>query len=988
MKSTSSTVFNVILSNRLEVLADALRDVVFASTDPFEIPHVIVSSCQIKNFLVYRWAQDSILQVVAGIKILTITEALKLYFPRIPTQIELSLRIEELLMSTTFHDSVASYLKTGGDRRVGALADQLSSLFLEYGICEKESMDGWKNKQGWQQELWKALWKDKTPWEEETQLNFPVYLFHLSFLSPFYFRFFQTKNVHVYHLSPSEMFWGDFVSDKKQAFLLQKLGSGQKKEWHSFIQDQNTLLANNGSLYQRFFKLIEDQSITELYETPSEKSALSSIQKEILLLDIAAKSSDKSIQIHSASSRLREVEIVWDIIHSLKTPPETVAVYAPDIMEYAPYIHMVFGRQESLFEYSIFDLELTCTSLLASSLKHFFSLPAFNFNRDSILKLLSFSNFLEKWDLTSEDVKTLKTWMQQVYVYADITSHQEGSWEKGIERLIEALISYSETVLLKLSQADLLGKWIEIIYLLRTSFKPILEKEKKTVSEWMMFIQNIVASFFTTSEEDESLLNDFCKLAKLDTKAFSFASIERVLSKLFSKKEGSFHAGYLSSVKFFSLKPGSSYPSCSVILMGLEEGVFPRVQVRTSLEELISKEKRSVAEEDRYLFLEHLLCARSHFILTYTRIDQQDGKENSPSLLIQELKRYMPSLDITHHPKDPFDKSYFQEQGFRSHSSFYYAAAQKFYAEKLKRAPIFSLPDTLSFQKKSHIFNIRDLKKLARHPLQFYLEKKHGIYFQKEPSLYQEFSLLHLDLASFRRSSLKEDVSYIIQKADQQGMLPLGKLKEVAIYKIKEEIDGYHQALNHLGITKDEIFSVEFNRLCQEPVEIKPGEWVIPALKISRQEEEITLVGRLNDLSPKGLVVHADETLDDLVKAWPLYLVGREVSCPLKISPYLLLTKEGKQIPSPFVEQENALSQYLTYALMALDTPSPFLPQFARTFLKQDAKAFEKALFTEGEGIFADPILAWIRDQEGFNQLDLWYHLWTPVLKEIFVEHL
>ncbi len=970
---------NIVLSNRLEVLADALRDALFSKIDPFEIPHVIVPSHQIKNFLVYRWAKNN--QVVAGIKILTMAEALCLFFPHIPTHIQLSLRIEELLTKNTLHESVATYLKMGGEKRIGSFADQLSSLFLEYGICEKESMDGWKNKPGWQQDLWKQLFPDKTPWEQETEPSFPVYLFHLSFLSPCYWRFFQTKDVQVYHLSPSEMFWGDFVSDTKQAFL------SQKEQWETFIKEQNTLLANNGRVYQRFFKLIEDQTILELYETPSGTSSLASIQKEMLLLENDTKSRDLSLQIHSAPSKLREVEVVWEIIQGLGVLPGDIAIYAPDIREYVPYIHMVFGRKESPCEYSIFDLELIHESLLASSLKHFFDLPSSNFDRESLLKLLSFSNFLDKWELSREDAEVLKTWTHKVYIYADIQSlNEEGSWERGLTRLIEALISYSETFTLPLSQADLLGKWIEIIHSLRFTFTPILKGDKKRVSEWMMYIQTIVEQFFSTSEEDAILLKELCSLGKLTLGPFTFTTIARVLEQLFARKEGSFHPGYLSSVKFFSLKPGSSSPSQSVILMGMEDGVFPRLQQRTSLEEITSKETRTATEEDRYLFLEQLLSARSHFILTYTRIDEQDGKENTPSLLVQELLRYMPEIFIKHHPSEAFDESYFQETGFRSHSSFYFAAAKKFYEEKTVRNPVFSLPDTLTFQKKSHVLDIRDLKKLARHPIQFYFEKKHGIYFQREASAYQEFVLSHFDLASFRRASLGKDVCYIIQQAEKQGMLPLGELKGVALYKIKEEIAAYHKALSDLAIDKDQIFSVELNLLCKEPVEIKPNTWVLPPLKISVEDENITLVGKLDDLSAQGVLVHGEDSLDDLIKAWPLYLIAR--SLPLKIEPYFLLTKEGKKISPPFLEGEKALSHYIKYALIATQTPSPCLPKFAQTLLSEDASALEKAFRSEGQGNFADPILHWIREQEGFPAFDQWHHLWAPLLKEVFVEHI
>jgi exodeoxyribonuclease V gamma subunit len=972
----------VILSNRLEILADALRDALFSDKNPFETQHVIVPSHHIKNFLAYRWAKDKTVQIVAGIKILTIAEALRLFFPQVPTPLQLSLQIEEILEKNQDIWSLADYLKKGGPGRLGALSDQMSSLFLNYGICEKEVISDWKEKTGWQQSLWKQLWNESIPWEEGKKENYPIHLFHLSFLPLFYFRFFQTMESTIYHLSPSQMFWGDFFSEKKQAFLLKKVGSLQKESWKEHFREQNSLLANNGKVYQLFFRFIEENNIAfeDNYETPLEESMLTLVQKEMLDLEKYVKTADASIQIHSAPSKQREVEIVWEIIQGLGTPPDEVTIYAPDIMEYVPYIHMVFGRKENPHPYTIFDLELENESPLAGSLKLFLELPALNFEVEAVLKLLSFSNFLEKWQLESEDVETLKKWTRNARIYFDIQTKEPGSWERGLGLLIDALVSCDKFTI-ELSQADLLGKWIEIIRLIRLAFSAL--SEKKRVSEWMIYLQKMAEQFFSIREADEVLLKELCHLGKIEAGPFPFTSIGRALEQVFTRREGAFHAGCLNSIKFSSLKPGISFPSKSIILMGMEDGVFPRIQRGTSLEEIKSKEVITAAEEDRALFLEELLSARCHFILTYTRINKQDGKETPPSLLVQELMRYLPDLHIQSHPHESFDESYFQEAGFKSHSHFYFSAAKKFYETKSSRRPIFSLPETIIYQNSaSRTFDIRDLKKLARHPLQFYLEKKHGIYFQQEKPLHQEFILSYLDLASFRKASLREDVCFILHQAEKRGELPLGALKDVAIYKIKEEITDYHKSLTSLGLDKADIFSVELRASCKKKVELSPGRWVIPPLVISLEKTEITIIGRLDDLSLQGILVHGEDKLDDLLKAWPLYLIARAL--PFDIQPYFLLTKEGKRISPPFLDGENALIQYMKYVLMASEVLSPCFPKFAKTLLQGDTEGLEKAIQTEGQGNFADPILQWLRDQEAFPSISHWHHLWAPLLKEVF----
>ncbi len=979
----------LFLSNRLEILADALRDVLFLSKNPFETQHVVVPSHHLKNFLVHRWAKDEKIQVVAGIKILTIAEALRHFFPHIPTSIALSLQIEELLEKNQGDSCIVDYLKKGGNNRVGALADQLSSLFLNYGICEKEDLAAWQGKQGWQQTLWKQLWEGVTPWEQGKKENYQIHLFHLSFFPRFYFNFFQEMRANVYHLSPSEMFWGDFFSEKKQAFFLKKAGAVQKESWKEYFKEQNALLANNGKVYQLFSRFVEENNIAceECYESSGEDTMLGLLQEEMLSLEKYDKSQDESIQIHAATSKLREVEIVWEIIQRLGTSPGQILVYAPDIMEYVPYIHMVFGRGENPYAYTIFDLELENESRLACSLKHFLELPSLNFEVSALLKLLSFSNFLEKWQLADEDVETLKKWTKEARIYFDIYSQEPGSWDRGLARLIEALTSNTERFTIELSEADLLGKWIEIIQSVRLAFYPILKEEKRKVAEWMIYVQKIAEQFFMTHEDDEALLKEFCHLGKIEAGPFAFTSIRRVLEQVFKRREGAFHAGYLNSVKFSSLKPGTSFPSESIILMGMEDGVFPKVAPRTSLEEVVSKQIVTAAEEDRYLFLEELLSARSHFILTYTRIDKQDGKENPPSLLVQELLRYLPQLQIKYHPKESFHESYFQEDGFRSFSPLYFSAAKKNYQEKSPRRPLFSIPLELTSQDACVTeWNIRDLNKLARHPIQFYFEKNHGIYFEREEPLHQDCALSYFDVASFRKASLKEDVNSILEQAEARGQLPLGALKDVAAYKIREEIADYQKALEILGVDKSGIFSAELNISCKEPVEVQKGRWVLPPLVISAQGKEITIVGKLENLSLQGVLVHGDEKLEDLMKAWPTYLIARAL--PLNVEPYFLLTKEGKRISPPFVEGDGALAYYLKYAQVASQSPSPCLPKLAKILLQEEARSLEKAFEAQGEGEFSDPIVQWLKDQEALPSILEWHHLWSPLLKEVFVEHL
>ena len=75
-----------------------------------------------------QWAHDPLLHVAAGCKMITWSEALSGLFPQVPSQVELSLKIEAALDS--IHDeTLLAYLNHGGLPRKASLCDRMSTLF-------------------------------------------------------------------------------------------------------------------------------------------------------------------------------------------------------------------------------------------------------------------------------------------------------------------------------------------------------------------------------------------------------------------------------------------------------------------------------------------------------------------------------------------------------------------------------------------------------------------------------------------------------------------------------------------------------------------------------------------------------------------------------------------------------------------------------------------------------------------------------------------
>ena len=75
----------IFVSNRLEVLAESLKEELFQGQGhPFAKRWVVVPSERIKQDLFLRWSSDPLLHVSTGIKMITWSEALSGLFPTFP----------------------------------------------------------------------------------------------------------------------------------------------------------------------------------------------------------------------------------------------------------------------------------------------------------------------------------------------------------------------------------------------------------------------------------------------------------------------------------------------------------------------------------------------------------------------------------------------------------------------------------------------------------------------------------------------------------------------------------------------------------------------------------------------------------------------------------------------------------------------------------------------------------------------------------------
>jgi exodeoxyribonuclease V gamma subunit len=1101
----SSSLPEIIFSNHLEQLVSELKVRLFSSSSlPFQERLVIVPDLILKKYLLHAFAKDPQLNIAAGLRIFTLSQAideiLTYHFHehkyKIPSVFELSLSLEvqilELIhcfpkMETAgkeLYHPLFTYLEVNQrnldskiERRLSTLCDQLAQLFVMYGVYGGAFLEKWLKEPGWKQKLWHLMFSENTQWnylqKQLDRSSFPalnVHLFNFDFLPQSYQQFFHRLGCTYYLLSPCQLFWGDLCTDKERAFLHKALNSKKikekdRQELDKYLKDQNLFLANSGKLARDFLTLLEehDPCTYDNYVEDSADILLKKIQKDFLVLrstHLEEKevflANDQSIQLHATTSKIREVEVLLDNLltildrHSCDAAPihlNDILVLAPDISEYVPYIHMIFGSTESQLDYVIYDLPAYLQSPFVQGLQHLLSLLDKRFDIVSVLKLFNYSGFLKKFSLSEKDVVRIKKWIHKSYIRWGFDAEQKqnflanegkedkiseemqsGTWLHGLDRLLfglAMLLNEDDTIAempwpvyeVEFSEAELLGTLIALIQSLKDDLEPIVRGQRLSIVQWIDYLQCLARAYFVLEQEDEMWLGELDRFAgscRNLTYPLSFKNVfKRIQDHLFLRKKTAFHPSHLGAVRFCSIKNGAVYPARVLCLLGMNEGVYPRSEIKNPLCDpdfpSSSEYYPRQTDKDRWIFLEVLLSARSYFVISYQNIGVEDEKEQSPSVLIQEFMSYLdgayicegcnvlPStLSTKIHPPLPFEASYFQDQeGFKSFSSANYAASLVYSSASFKKKKPFipEFYEEAGFIKKKdpvqRVFDIRELTKLARHPIQFYLNEVLEIYLKAEegvPPEEREFILSYLDRAAMRKASMKYDFSSVLKRAESKGQMPIGPFKQIALMSIKEETDDLQHVFSFFELKRKDIFSIELKLGCFAPLQMPSGNWILPAIDVPlKSGGTAKVVGKLADLSMKGLIYHGKDDLKDLVKAWPLFLIFVNlpdfgVSCQHQ----LLLSKEGKAKKFELENPLSFLSDYLAYAELCCQNISPLMPDWAKAILQGEVEDLRKSIHSSKGSNFSDEYLDWLFAKDPEPLASMICKNWSHYLRNIF----
>ncbi len=527
-------------------------------------------------------------------------------------------------------------------------------------------------------------------------------------------------DVHVFLLNPCRVLWTELVSPRDLARITLRHVGQIPDVAGLYYEVGNELLTSLGKLGQDFQRLIHSYDCQEesCFAAPEGDTLLARLQVDILdgfdrggSDRVPVAPDDRSIVVHSAHSPMREVEILHDQLLALfgRDPglePRDVLVMAADIGRYAPYVEAVFSipEEETLrIPFAIADRSEVETSPVIRPFLALLRLVGTRLAVGQVVPLLESGPVRQRFGIMEDDLPAIRRWLKETRVHWGMDAEHRrrlelggnflGTWLAGLDRLLlgyalpgdnrnffDDILPYDEV---EGSMAELLGRFAaflhEVFGVMRDFVSP------RPLAEWREVLLALSERFLAVDEAlegDLQLLRDgICELAQGGAAAdFNGpVAVEAVVAHLASRFTGHSREGrFLSGrVTFCQMVPMRSIPFKVICLLGMDDGVFPRIDRATGfdlMDEDFRLGDRSRRDDDRYLFLEALLSARNCFYLSYVGQSIRDNSSRPPSVVVARLLEVIergfsfaegPAVDnlVTRHPLQPFSRDYFDANG-------------------------------------------------------------------------------------------------------------------------------------------------------------------------------------------------------------------------------------------------------------------------------------------------------------------------------------
>ncbi|MGI8480570.1 MAG: exodeoxyribonuclease V subunit gamma, partial [Chthoniobacterales bacterium] len=584
-----------------------------------------------------------------------------------------------------------------------------------------------------------------------------------------------------------------------------------------------------------FLHLVSDlnpQQYCEQFVPPADDTILHQVQRDIFeLRDSApAKSStalsgDRSLQIHSCHSVVRELEVLHDQLLALfendpTLVPRDIVVMMPDVSVYASMIEAVFGVPENpghRIPFAIADRSLRARSGVIDAFLRLMEMLPGRFGASEVMELLESSALQNRFGIVPVDVETIRGWIDQCGIRWGIdaahrarlglTPFAENSWRHGLDRMLLGYALRSDELFggilpfeeIEGGNALVLGNFVEFIECLFARAHDLARP--RSLADWQRDLRVVADDFLDPDEPGQLELNqlrnaidELGKIARAseNEQPVSLEIIALQLERLLDEKSSG--AGFLSgAMTFCALKPMCSIPFKVVCLLGMNDAAYPRRERAPQFDLIAQKRRpgdRRTRDDDRALFLEAILSARDVFYISYRGQSLRDNSTLPPSVLVSELSEYLarrfgvdPQKIAVRHSLQAFSARNFSGDDPRAFSySIDNSVAGKIANDRHREPPLFFDQPLDEPGEEWREIEIAALVKFFAQPSKFFLEQRLGLSLprdeeelqDREPFVMHNLRKYDTGARLLADALAGRDLTTVAEIARAQGILPAG----------------------------------------------------------------------------------------------------------------------------------------------------------------------------------------------------------------------
>lgn len=561
---------------------------------------------------------------------------------------------------------------------------------------------------------------------------------------------------------------------------------------------------------------------------------------------------DPSLQLHAVHTRLRELQVLHDQLRGLledsrfdpPLQPRQIAVLAPDIDPYLPYLEAVFAAEEEegdRIPYTVADGSPLAAEPLAEVFLHLLGLPLSRFGLHEILDLLASAPLAEAAGLEVAAFEQLRGWLHasgarwgldaEHRQRHDAPEDDAFTWQFALDRLLLGHASGDDAQIAGVAPwPELEGRALDALDTLIRLLRVLSEQQRALAdalppAHWRERISGVLQALLPREPADPGSRRALSRLHALvdgfaDEAAragFDAPVPAAAVRAYFSAalRQADTRAPLLTgAVSFARMVPMRLLPFRVICLLGMNDGDFPRRDPGSGLNRLSAEwdtprrrhGDRSLADDDRFLLLQLFSAAQDVLYLSWLGMDPADGSAREPSILVGELLDAAAAQHadpvaaraalVVRHPLQPFAPAAFGGDDPRrfSYRRAWQPAARASLGPRRPPSPWLAQPLSTPQALEAEMADLPTTR-LARFlldPADQFLKRRLRLRLADEPGREQDVEPLALPMRGLEGARLRQAIVTALLEADHadlparlraQALLPSNALARAQVHR-------------------------------------------------------------------------------------------------------------------------------------------------------------------------------------------------------------